>query len=100
MVSQIRARVLTWRRLLAWLLACRLDTRVESCARRGRKRRVSTRQPERVAVGTAITERPPHSPVLARLTHTVPALDVWRRSARLDTDAGPRSPVARLRVAP
>src|SRR5438094_3444645 len=27
--------------------------------------------------------RPPHRPVLALLTHTVPTLDSWRRSARL-----------------
>ncbi|MGI8743629.1 MAG: hypothetical protein ACR2NN_13865, partial [Bryobacteraceae bacterium] len=30
-----------------------------------------------VAVGTAIAARPPHRPVLALLTHTVPASDVW-----------------------
>jgi hypothetical protein len=35
-------------------------------------RRVGTR----VAVGTLITERPPHRSVLALLTHTVPTLDV------------------------
>ena len=35
----------------------------------------------RVAVGTAVARCPPHRPVLARLVHTVPTLDVWRRSA-------------------
>jgi len=28
-----------------------------------------------VAVGTAVTRRPPHRPVLAALPHTVPTLD-------------------------
>src|SRR5438874_2615119 len=36
-----------------------------------------------VAVGTAVACCPPHRPVLALLTHTVPTLDSWRRSARL-----------------
>src|SRR6266852_1358367 len=40
----------------------------------------------RVAVGTAVTRCPPHRPVLALLVHTVPTLDVWRRSARWDMD--------------
>src|SRR6516225_1284544 len=40
----------------------------------------------RVAVGTAVTRCPPHSPVLAQLAHTVPTLDVWRRSAHEDRD--------------
>src|SRR5437016_6146009 len=40
----------------------------------------------RVAVGTAVTRCPPHRPVLALLVHTVPTLDVWRRSARWDKD--------------
>src|ERR1039458_4030279 len=37
-----------------------------------------------VAVGTAVAHCPPHRPVLALLTHTVPAsdTDVWRQSAR------------------
>ena len=30
-----------------------------------------------VAVGTAVTRCPPHGPVLALLTHTVPTSDVW-----------------------
>src|SRR5438270_12544057 len=34
-----------------------------------------------VAVGTAVACCPPHRPVLALLTHTVPTLDIWRRSA-------------------
>src|SRR5215472_3904437 len=38
----------------------------------------------RVAVGTAVARCPPHSPVLAPLVHTVPTLDVWRRSAHWD----------------
>ena len=36
-----------------------------------------------VAVGTAVARCPPHRPVLALLAHTVPTLDVWRRSAWL-----------------
>src|SRR5215831_6941998 len=40
----------------------------------------------KVAVGTAVTRCPPHSPVLAQLAHTVPTLDVWRRSAHEDRD--------------
>src|ERR1035438_3978187 len=37
-----------------------------------------------VAVGTVVARCPPHRPVLALLTHTVPAsdTDVWRQSAR------------------
>src|SRR6266478_4634725 len=51
-------------------------------------RRVSTR----VTVGTTITDRPPHRPVLAALPHTVPTSDVWRRSEQSGRDAvhGPR----------
>ena len=30
-----------------------------------------------VAVGTAVTHCPPHRPVLALLTHTVPTLDMF-----------------------
>src|SRR3954469_5431227 len=41
-----------------------------------------------VAVGTAVAHCPPHRPVLARLTHTVPILDGWRQSAYWDKDAG------------
>ena len=40
----------------------------------------------RVSVETAVTRCPPHRPVLALLVHTVPTLDVWRRSARWDKD--------------
>ena len=40
-----------------------------------------------VAVGTIIADRPPHRSVRAELLHTAPILDVWRRSARLDTGA-------------
>src|SRR6266481_1810113 len=54
----------------------------------------------RVAVGMPVTQHPPHSPVLARLTHTVLALDVWRRNALSDTDGGAQSQVARRRVVP
>src|SRR5882672_9258235 len=49
-----------------------------------------------VAVGMPVTRHPPHSPVLARLTHTVLALNVWRRSARSDTDVGSQSQVFRV----
>ena len=35
----------------------------------------------RVAVGPAVARCPPLRPVLALLAHTVPTLDVWRRSA-------------------
>ena len=34
-------------------------------------------RPGRVAVGTAVTRCPPHRPVLALLTHTVPPLDMF-----------------------
>src|SRR6202142_3099180 len=42
-----------------------------------------------VAVGTAVTRRPPHRPVLAVLPHTVLTLDMppegdWRGNAHLD----------------
>jgi hypothetical protein len=42
-----------------------------------------------VAVGTTVTCRPPHRPVLALLTHTVLTLDlgIWRRIASSDRDA-------------
>ena len=42
----------------------------------GAKQRASTRVSRLVAVGTMITHRPPHSPVLALLTHTVPTLEM------------------------
>jgi len=32
----------------------------------------------RVAVGVAITDRPPHRSVRALLAHTAPTLDEWR----------------------
>ena len=41
----------------------------------------------RVAVGTTISDRPPHRSVRALLTHTAPTLDIWRRSARSGKDA-------------
>jgi hypothetical protein len=53
-----------------------------------------------VAVGMPVTRHPPHSPVLARLAHTVPALDVWRQSVRSDRGVGFRLQVARRQVAP
>jgi beta-galactosidase len=34
-----------------------------------------------VAVGTVVTHRPPHRPVLAALPHTVPTLDSWRQES-------------------
>src|SRR5947209_13421868 len=40
-----------------------------------------------VAVGTIITDRPPHRSVRAELPHTAPTLDVLRQSARWDMDA-------------
>jgi hypothetical protein len=39
-----------------------------------------------LAVRTAVARCPPHRPVLARLTHTVPTLDAWRQSVRWDKD--------------
>jgi hypothetical protein len=58
-------------------------------------RRGSATVPSPVAVGTTVARRPPHRPVLALLTHTVPALDcVWLRSALLDTDVGFRPQAA------
>ena len=36
-----------------------------------------------VAVGMPITRHPPHRPVLALLTHTVPALDMFGVEARI-----------------
>src|ERR1700722_1667469 len=53
-----------------------------------------------VAVGPAVARCPPHSPVLARFTHTVPALNVWRRNALSDTGAGSQPLAVRHRVAP
>src|SRR5260370_27414587 len=44
-----------------------------------------------------IARHPPHRPVLALLTHTVPTLDTWRRSARWDRGVGHRPLVARHR---
>src|SRR6516164_1397057 len=41
-----------------------------------------------VAVGISVARYPPHRPVLARLTHTVPPLDGWRQSVRWDKDVG------------
>ena len=41
----------------------------------------------RVAVGTVITDRPPHRSVRARLTHTAPTLDIWRQSEPRDRGA-------------
>src|ERR1700680_5077505 len=61
--------------------------------------RIAPMKPALVAVGMPVTRHPPHSPVLARLTHTVPALDVWRQSVRSDTGVGFRTQVARHRVA-
>jgi hypothetical protein len=41
-----------------------------------------------VAVGTLITERPPHRSVRALLTHTAPTLDAWRQSERWGGENG------------
>ena len=58
----------------------------------GAKKRLTTTLPvalgKLVAVGTVITDRPPHRPVLAALPHTVLTSDVWRRSAHWDRDVG------------
>ena len=47
-----------------------------------------------------VTQHPPHSPVLALLTHTVLTLDVLTQSAPQGTDAESRLPVAGSRVSP
>src|SRR6516225_5057691 len=55
---------------------------------------------EWVAVGIAVARYPPHSPVLARLVHTVPTWDVWRRSAHWDKGVQYRRKECGPRVAP
>src|ERR1039457_4800622 len=86
-----------------------------SRARRGGAGRVRAETPEArfarragpggpaVAVGTAVAHCPPHRPVLALLTHTVPAsdTDVWRQSVRWPasrTRSSPCDPQIRHRV--
>src|SRR5258708_2134370 len=54
---------------------------------------MSARTPTLVAVGMPVTRHPPHRPVLAQLTHTVPTLDMFGVKARrrvrvLDADLG------------
>ncbi len=44
----------------------------------------------RAAVGTTITDRPPHRAVRAQLTHTAPAADIWRRFAPPERDTRAR----------
>ena len=39
-----------------------------------------------VAVGTAISGRPPHRSVRAELPHTALTLDIWLQTAALDRD--------------
>ena len=60
------------------------------------------RRPERppVAVGMPVARHPPHRPVLALLTHTVPTSDAWPQTARRATVAGSRLAAARRRAAP
>ena len=41
---------------------------------------MSPRIATRVAVGMPVTRHPPHRPVRALLTHTVPTSDIWRQS--------------------
>ena len=50
---------------------------IQSAANGGRENRG---QETRVAVGTAIADRPPHRSVRAELPHTAPPLDGWRQS--------------------
>ena len=53
-----------------------------------------------VAVGIPIARHPPHRPVLAHLTHTVPTLDAWRRNEHWGTGEGWRLRGVGLRAAP
>ena len=48
---------------------------------------VAAKGSRRVAVGTAIADRPPHRSVRAALPHTAPTSDGWRQSAHRDRDA-------------
>jgi Phage integrase family len=41
-----------------------------------------------VAVGTQVSQRPPHRTARAGFLHAAPTADVWRRSANSDTDEG------------
>src|SRR5665213_1802462 len=41
-----------------------------------------------IAVGTVITDRPPHRSVRAELPHTAPTADKDERTSRWDKDAG------------
>ena len=43
---------------------------------------------QRIAVGTAISGRPPHRSVRAELLHTAPTFDVDVRSVLQDADGG------------
>ena len=53
-----------------------------------------------VAVGTAVTRCPPHRPVLALLTHTVPTSNVWPQTAPLAKGVESRPPGWRCPAAP
>ena len=50
--------------------------------------RTRTQQRGTIAVGTAISGRPPHRSVRAELLHTAPTFDVDVRSVLQDTDGG------------
>jgi len=47
-----------------------------------------TTNPKYIAVGTAISGRPPHRSVRAELLHTAPTFDVDVRSVLQDADGG------------
>jgi hypothetical protein len=42
--------------------------------------------PPYVAVGTLVTQRPPHGSARAAFLHAAPTVDVWRQSAKRGTD--------------
>src|SRR6266849_3345973 len=61
-----------------WQDGARKFAYLTSAVTRTKSLKSAQRRPEgrRVAVGTAVTRCPPHSPVLALLTHTVPTLEI------------------------
>ena len=64
----------------------RLDTSVHRFVRASSRTRTQHRGT--IAVGTAISGRPPHRSVRAELLHTAPTFDVDVRSVLQDTDGG------------
>ena len=52
------------------------------------KKKPASKRTCMVAVGTMISQRPPHRSVRAELLHTAPTSDTWRQTARADADAG------------